>query len=174
MILHNPVVDAILDRRSIRSYQGKQISADELETVLEAGRCAPSGMNMQSAKAFVVQSGEEMAQLKALAQKVSGNSRNPFYDAPTVILVFSKASNLTPTEDGTLAIENMFLAAQSLGLGTCWIYAVTAMFAAPEGKAWMEAHGVPADYEIVGSVAIGYPAGAKPEPKEHASFATIF
>ena len=55
MILHNDAVDAILTRRSIRSYQAKQISEDALETILTAGQYAPSGMNQQSAKAIVVQ-----------------------------------------------------------------------------------------------------------------------
>ena len=55
MILHNATVDAILERRSVRSYAPQQITPDELETILEAGRSAPSGMNQQSAIAVAVQ-----------------------------------------------------------------------------------------------------------------------
>lgn len=49
MILHNATADTILERRSVRSYAPQQITQDELETILEAGRFAPSGMNQQSA-----------------------------------------------------------------------------------------------------------------------------
>ena len=54
MILHNATVDAILERRSVRSYAPQQITPDELETILEAGRSAPSGMNQQSAIAVAL------------------------------------------------------------------------------------------------------------------------
>ncbi len=54
MILHNATVDTILERRSVRSYVPQQITQDELETILEAGRFAPSGMNQQSAIAVAM------------------------------------------------------------------------------------------------------------------------
>ena len=122
MILHNATVDTILERRSVRSYAPQQITPDELETILEAGRSAPSGMNQQSAIAVAVQSKAELAQLVELAKAAAHQDHNPFYDAPTVILVFAKMTNLAPMEDGCTAIENMLLAAKSLGIGTCWIY----------------------------------------------------
>ena len=68
MILHNATVDTILERRSVRSYAPQQITPDELETILEAGRSAPSGMNQQSAIAVAVQSKAELAQLVELAK----------------------------------------------------------------------------------------------------------
>ena len=157
MILHNATVDAILERRSVRSYAPQQITPDELETILEAGRSAPSGMNQQSAIAVAVQSKAELAQLVELAKAAAHQEHNPFYDAPTVILVFAK-------------MTNMLLAAKSLGIGTCWIYAVNALFASDAGVAWQDAHGIGKEYAIVGSLAAGYPAGAEPQPKEHHAF----
>lgn len=109
MILHNDAVDAILTRRSIRSYQAKQIPEDALETILTAGQYAPSGMNQQSAKAIVVQSKERMQQLVQLAKAAEQVDHNPFYDAPTVILVFADATQLAPLEDGCNVLENMML-----------------------------------------------------------------
>ena len=99
MILHNATVDTILERRSVRSYAPQQITPDELETILEAGRSAPSGMNQQSAIAVAVQSKAELAQLVELAKAAAHQDHNPFYDAPTVILVFAKMTNLAPMED---------------------------------------------------------------------------
>ena len=170
MILHNATVDTILERRSVRSYAPQQITPNELETILEAGRSAPSGMNQQSAIAVAVQSKAELVQLAELAKAAAHQDHNPFYDAPTVILVFARMTNLAPMEDGCTAIENMLLAAKSLGIGTCWIYAVNALFASDAGVAWQDAHGIGKEYAIVGSLAAGYLTGAEPQPKEHHAF----
>ena len=128
MILHNDAVDAILTRRSIRSYQAKQISEDALETILTAGQYAPSGMNQQSAKAIVVQSKERMQQLVQLAK----------------------------------AAEQ---AAHAIGLGSCWIYAAKVLFSTEEGAAFQKELGLSETDQIVGSIAVGYPDGAAPQPK---------
>ncbi len=77
MILHNATVDTILERRSVRSYAPQQITPDELETILEAGRSAPSGMNQQSAIAVAVQSKAELAQLVELAKAAAHQDHNP-------------------------------------------------------------------------------------------------
>ena len=165
MILHNDAVDAILTRRSIRSYQAKQISEDALETILTAGQYAPSGMNQQSAKAIVVQSKERMQQLVQLAKAAEQVDHNPFYDAPTVILVFADATQLAPLEDGCNVLENMMLAAHSLGLGSCWIHREREMFELPEGKELLSQWGITEPLTGVGALALGYPDGDAPQPK---------
>lgn len=165
MILHNAAVDVILTRRSIRSYQKRQISSDALETILTAGQFAPSGMNQQSAKAVVVQSTEKMNQLVQLTKSVGKTDHNAFYDAPTVILVFADAAKFSPIEDGCNALENMMLAAHAIGLGSCWIYAAKVLFSTAEGIAFQKELGLSETDQIVGSIAIGYPSGASPQPK---------
>ena len=157
MILHNDAVDAILTRRSIRSYQAKQISEDALETILTAGQYAPSGMNQQSAKAIVVQSKERMQQLVQLAKAAEQVDHNPFYDAD--------ATQLAPLEDGCNVLENMMLAAHAIGLGSCWIYAAKVLFSTEEGAAFQKELGLSETDQIVGSIAVGYPDGAAPQPK---------
>ena len=157
MILHNATVDTILERRSVRSYAPQQITPDELETILEAGRSAPSGMNQQSAIAVAVQSKAELAQLAELAKAAAHQDHNPFYDAPTVILVFAKMTNLAPMEDGCTAIENMLLAAHSLGLGACWINQLKYCGDKAEVADYLEGLGIDKDMQVVGMVGMGYP-----------------
>ena len=99
------------------------------------GSMPPSGMNQQSAKAVVVQSKERMQQLVQLAKAAEQVDHNPFYDAPTVILVFADATQLAPLEDGCNVLENMMLAAHAIGLGSCWIYAAKVLFSTEEGAA---------------------------------------
>lgn len=169
MSSENGTIHSILNRRSIRNYKKEQITNDELETVLTAGSVSPSGMNGQSAYAYVIQSEEYMQKLVEEIEEVTGMGRNPFYDAPTVILMFADSSKLTPVEDTALSMENMMLAAYSLGLGSCWIYAVKSFFESDKGKKFKKILGVPDDFIIVGSLAVGYPSGKNPDakPREH-------
>ena len=165
MILHNDAVDAILTRRSIRSYQAKQISEDALETILTVGQFAPSGMNQQSAKAIVVQSKERMQQLVQLAKAAEQVDHNPFYDAPTVILVFADATQLAPLEDGCNVLENMMLAAHSLGIGSCWLNQLPGLTNMPLIRELLSDLDVPVNHIVYGSVVMGY---AAEEPKQAA------
>lgn len=159
----NQTIDTILKRRSIRSYQQKQISDEELDSVLQAALYAPSAMNQQSGKFVAVQNKEIMQRLVELGKKAVNSDKNPFYGAPTVILVFSKKANIAPTCDASLALENMFLAATSLNLGSCWIHCVNSIFKTDEGKKLMLDMGISDEYMIVGSCILGYPEGKIPE-----------
>lgn len=162
----NAVVNQILARRSRRAYEAKQISDEELETVLECGAWAPSAMNQQSWHLTALQNPELVKELSELCRVYRKIETNPFYDAPTIIVVTAKADAIAPQKDASLAMENMMLAADSLGLGTCWINCVNGLFATEEGKAFFEKIGVPAENVMVGSLALGYPKDALPAPKD--------
>ena len=54
--------------------------------------------------------------------KIMGVTSNPYYDAPTYVLVFAPSLANNPVQDGSCVLENMMLAAHALGLGSCWIH----------------------------------------------------
>ena len=76
---------------------------------------------------------------------------DPYYGAPTIILVFGDKSKATPAEDASLALGNMYNAAYSIGLGSCWIHRTGQMFESEEGKSLLKEWGVEGDYVGVGS-----------------------
>lgn len=78
---------SIKERRSVRSYRKEQISKEELDAVLEAGTYAASGMGRQPAKMVVVQEPELIAKLSKMNGAVMGADSDPFYGAPTVVIV---------------------------------------------------------------------------------------
>ena len=80
---------SIKERRSVRSYRKEQISKEELDAVLEAGTYAASGMGRQPAKMVVVQEPELIAKLSKMNGAVMGADSDPFYGAPTVVIVFA-------------------------------------------------------------------------------------
>lgn len=162
--MENELLKLIKERRSIRSYLPKQISDEELDAVLEAGTYAPTAMGAQSPVIVAVQDPAEIKVLSAMNAKVMGKEGDPYYGAPTIIVVLAKADRGTRIEDGSCVLENMMLAAHAIGLGSCWINREKEMFATEEGKALLQKWGITEELAGVGALAIGYPAGNAPKP----------
>ena len=150
---------SIKERRSVRSYRKDQISSEELNAVLEAGTYAASGMGRQPAKMVVVQEPELIAKLSKMNGAVMGADSDPFYGAPTVVIVFADTNAGTWLQDGSLVMGNLMLAAYAVGLGSCWINRAKETFETPEGKALLAKWGLdPEKYIGVGYCILGYPA----------------
>lgn len=152
-------------RRSVRSYRKEQITDAELDAVLEAGTYAASGMNRQPSKMVVVQDAELIGKLSRMNAAVMGADSDPFYGAPTVVLVFADTNAGTWLQDGSLVMGNLMLAAYAVGLGSCWINRAREMFESPEGKVLMEQWGLTDNYAGVACCILGYPEGELPEAK---------
>ena len=165
--MDNEILKALCERRSVRQFKAEQISDEELKAVLEAGTYAPTGMNRQDPWIVAVQKPEIIAQLVKMNAKVLGTDTNPYYGAPTIVLVF--ASRPEDWEngvcDGTLVLGNMMNAAYAIGLGSCWINRERQMFETEEGKALMRQFGLPEGLIGVGSIALGYPATDLPQAR---------
>lgn len=110
----NEVIQNIITRRSIKQYKDQQITDEELQTVLDAGLYAPSGMGMQSPVMVVVQDKDTMAQIVRMNAAVMNAASNPYYDAPTVILVLAPTDRTTYIEDASCVLDTMMLAAHLL------------------------------------------------------------
>jgi nitroreductase len=159
----NETIKTLLARRSIRKFKPEQIREEELNAILKAGMYAPSGANQQSALFVVIQDKETLKKLSAMNAAVLGKDIDPYYNAPTVILVFADKSKIAPVEDASLALGNMFNAAASLGIGSCWVHRAKQMFETAAGKDLMSKWGVAGDYIGVGSCILGYPDGEHPK-----------
>ena len=81
-------------RRSCRKYKPEQITDEELKAVLEAGTYAPTSRGMQSPYIVAVQKKEVLAQLAKMNAEIMGVTSNPYYDAPTYVLVFAPSLEL--------------------------------------------------------------------------------
>ena len=147
---------SIKERRSVRSYRKEQISKEELDAVLEAGTYAASGMGRQPAKMVVVQEPELIAKLSKMNAAVMGSTSDPFYGAPTVIIVFSDSKMGTCVENGSLVMGNLMNAAHALGVDSCWIHRAREVFDSEEGKELKKQWGVPEEYIGVGHCVLGY------------------
>lgn len=158
-------LDDLKNRRSCRSYQSRQIAEEELQQVLEAGMYAPTGMGAQSPVIVVVQDPETIETLRKMNAAILGNPEaDPFYGAPTVLIVLADKSRPTYLYDGSCVMDNLLNAAQAVGLGACWIHRAKEEFDSEAGKAMLEQWGIKGDYEGIGHCVLGYRADAVPAP----------
>lgn len=158
-------LDDLKNRRSCRSYQPRQITEEELQQVLEAGMYAPTGRGAQAPVIVVVQDPETIDTLRKMNAAILGNPEaDPFYGAPTVLIVLADKSRPTYLYDGSCVMDNLLNAAQAVGLGACWIHRAKEEFESAEGKAMLEQWGIKGDYEGIGHCVLGYRADAVPAP----------
>ena len=160
----NETINTLLSRRSCRSFDGKQITDEQLNAILEAGKFAPTGMGKQSPIMVVLQDKDDIAELSRMNAAITGVDTDPFYGAPTVVIVLADKNVGTYIYDGSLVMGNMLNAAHALGLGSCWIHRAKETFNTDDGKKLLKDLGVEGDYEGIGNCVIGYAAEER-EPK---------
>ena len=147
----NNTINDIMNRRSIRKYKPEQITREELDIILQAGICAPTGKNRQSPILIAVQNKEVRDLLSRMNAQVLGMDVDPFYGAPTVVVVLAKADSPHAVQDGSLVLGNMMTAAKAIGLGSCWINRAREVFDSAEGNQLLARRGVEGDYIGVGN-----------------------
>lgn len=154
----NETLRTLKERCSTKSYTDRQVSDALLDAILEAGSYAPSGLNNQKVVTVAVRDKETRDTLSRMNAQILGRDIDPFYNAPCVIVVLSDPSRDTWVEDGSLVLGNLLNAAQSLGLGSCWVHRAKEMFDSPEGKALLKKWGLPETLRGIGNCILGYPA----------------
>ena len=153
--MKNKTLDIIKNRVSCRSYSDKKVSLKKVLEIAEAGKYAPSGMNRQIANIYVVNSKSKVEKLRNLSLDILG--RDCMYGARTIILVAGPREDRFTFQDCSCVLENMFIAAKALGIASCWINQFDDLFAQEKGNKVKKLLGIPEDFRIVGSCALGYP-----------------
>ena len=170
--MKNEALDVLLNRRSIRKYKSEQIKDEELNAVLEAGKYDPTAMGLQSPLIVAVQNKEDVLTLNRLSAQVMGREGEPYYGAPTIIIIFAtkRARNETlGILDASSVCTNMLNAAYAVGLGSCWINRAKEIFELEEVKELLKKWGINEEVMGVASMSLGYPDQEHPTPKERRS-----
>lgn len=172
----NEVLNVIKRRRSTRAFAPAQIGDAELAAIVEAGQYAPNGGG-EAWHFTVIQNADILEKLNRLAKEYAAASGLPWleelgrneafhsvYHAPTVVLVSGDDPGYCSEADTAAATQNLLLAAESLGIGSCWGYFVTQAFLTDEGKALRATLMIPEGYRVFTSVMLGHRAGELPPP----------
>lgn len=152
----NIVLENIKTRRSIRKFKSNMIEKEMLDKIIEAGTYAPSGMNRQSAIIVAVTNKKMRDRLSLLNASIMGSDSDPFYGAPVVLVVLANKEISTYIYDGSAVMENLMLAAHSLGVSSCWIHRAKEEFETDEGKEILASLGIEGNYEGIGHCILGY------------------
>jgi glutathione peroxidase-family protein len=160
----NPVLSNIMARRSIRKYLDKPVEHEKLEVIVKCGINAPSGMNRQPWIVRVVEDQKLIADVTEVFKQENPEQvardkdfKNMFRNAPNLICVCTPANGGGELDAGLLG-ENMMLAAQSMGLGTCCLGGpVRFLLSNDKCKFFLDRLDIPADYKLNYILAIGYP-----------------
>lgn len=174
----NEIMKTIMHRRAIRRFDERQIEEDVLQEILQAGLYAPSAGGRQGVIFAVCQDREVNERLGKIKRAnshprmASGsnyvskeqpsiaddpNLTNAFYDAPTVITMFAPKDFLFSVDDCAVAAENMMLAADSMGVGSCYVGQGWTAFADPYGQEILKKWEIPVDRYAVMQLLLGYP-----------------
>ena len=95
--------------------------------------------------------------LSKLNASILGTDKDPFYNAPIVIVVLADSNVRTYIEDGSLVMGNLMNASYSVGVSSCWIHRAKEMFETEEGKQLLKEWNIPESYKGIGNCILGYP-----------------
>lgn len=171
----NEVLSAIHARRSTREFTSQQISRADLETILEAGQWAPTGMGKQLWHFSAIHNADKCLTLaRAVAEADNRGPNYNFYGAPCHIIVSYQRDEIHAFPDGAAAIQTMLLAAQSLGIATCWINQLRPLTDDPTIRPLLTEYGIPQNHIVIGSIALGYAeTPTNPAPRKDAMITII-
>jgi nitroreductase len=175
-MITNEITKTIHERRSTRAFQSRQIDDEQLETILEAATWAPSGSNSQSWLFTAIQNEDVLAKInellregfqtwipdddypgkQAMKQYAQKEDCNFFYRAQTLIIASNKPNYENAMADCSLALQNIFLTAHSLGLGSCYINQLHWLRDDAGLRSYLAELGIPKGHTICSSVALGF------------------
>lgn len=158
----NTELQALLERRSIRSYKPDMVPQELIDQVIEAGLYAASGHGEQDSIIVAVTNKEVRDKLSQMNSAIMGTTSDTFYGAPVVLLVLAPKSNKNGIYDASLIMGNLMQAAHAVGLGSCWINRAKQEFESEEGKQLLKEWGIEGEYEGVGHCILGYINGTVP------------
>lgn len=174
----NQVIENINTRVSVRDYKDEKVSDEVINELLKLGFRAPNAMNRQSLAFAVVENKEKAKEYSDRAKtfrldvektKIKPNERvinmlsnedyNIFFNSPVQIFIFSSPKGIAPIEDGSLAAENIMLAAHSMGYGTCFVGFAQSLGQDPLFRKDMD---IPEDHSYIAALTLGRPAKDTP------------
>ena len=159
----NETLETIYKRKSCRDYLPDPLDEETLKAILEAGIQAPSAMNRQQCEAFAVTNKELIDELVhelnvVFAERGEKKPENYHcaYHAPVLVIVSGPEYESRRIEDGNCLLENIFLAATSLNVGSCWINQLRDTQNVEEVRNVLTKIGLPVNHQVVGCAALGY------------------
>jgi len=168
--MENQVLEAIKLRSSARAYAGTELTQEQLDAIIEAGLQAPTAANKQELHFSVIKGDHAvLGELDAEKNQLKGIGAQPhnfYYEAPIVVIISGDKSFGWSALDAGIAVQNMALAAQSLGLGSLIIGCIKDAMRGARADYYARAFAIPDGYEYEIAIALGRKTDNK-QPHEY-------
>ncbi len=150
------IIDAILKRRSVRSFRKDPVTDEQAKEIIKAGEFAPSAKGNHGIEYLVVRD-------KKMKRELRNILNQPFLEAAPVLIipVLKTELSVAPVQDISVATQNMFLQATSMGLGTVW-----KNIHADQMEPVKKLLNIPEDFSIINIIPVGYPDHQPPPHKD--------
>lgn len=159
------VIETINTRSSTRGYTAEALTEEELNILIHAGLKAPTAANRQEIHFTVLQGGNpiltELEEDKNRLRNIVSPPHNFYYEAPTVVIISADRDYRWSTLDAGIAVENMALAAEGLGLGNLIIGCIYDAIRGEKRDYYAKALKLPENYEYQIAIAFGHKAVTK-------------
>ena len=165
----NQTIESILNRRSIRKYEARPVEQEKIDLIIQCACFAPSARNLQPWHFTVISRRDVLERISEANRQIMLKSPvevlrcmaeapdyNSFRGAPLAIIASGRKDADYATCDCANAVENMALAAYSLGLGSCYLGSFKIALEAPGGDIIQRELGIPEDYRPLYALSIGY------------------
>ncbi len=170
----NPTIETILNRRSTRSFLQKPLNDEDIQTIVKCALHAPSGMGRQTWKFTVIKNREKIRQLAEVIGKELGREGYNMYAPEVLIIPSNEQDSPFGMEDNACAMENIYLAAEALGIGCVWINQIRTICQAPTIREILDAWEIPSNHVIYGMAALGYRDDTPIQPKERIGIGKLY
>ncbi len=175
--MENKVMDVILSRSSIRAYTDEKLTGEELAVLKKAALASPTAMNRQTQRFIFVTDDAKRSELEkaiydhimktadpAFAERIKSRGGRVTYNAPLVVIICAAPGHFARVDAG-IAVENIALAAKSIGLDSVILGMPEGAFAGDAGRAMRDSFAFPEGYEFCIAISVGHRAMDK-EPHE--------
>lgn len=162
----NQTIETMLKRRSTRSFQNRPLNREDIKTIVDCALHAPSGMGRQTWKFTVIENREKIQKLAGAAGKALGREGYNMYEPEVLIIPSNQRDSSFGMEDNACAMENIYLAAEALGIGCVWINQLRTICDVPEIREILDEFHIPGDHVVYGLAALGYRDDTPIAPKE--------
>ena len=166
----NEVLDAIAKRSSTRGFTQQKLTREELDALILAGLQAPTAANKQEIHITVVDGDNpilaEIEEAKNQEKGIHNPQKNFYFDAPTVLILSGAADFYWSKVDAGIAVENIAIAAEAMGLGSLIIGCIKDALYNEKREYFAKALQLPEGYEYEIAIALGHKAVTK-EPHEY-------
>ncbi|MGL5438020.1 MAG: nitroreductase family protein [Lachnospiraceae bacterium] len=159
----NIIMENLLSRRSVRAFKSDDIPMEQLMEIAKTGVYAPSAMNRQTWKFTIVTNREYIRRLAETIEIKLERAGYNMYCPAALIIPSNHRETKWGREDNACALENMMLAAHSLGIGSVWLNQLQEICDEPKIRTLLDELQIPASHLVYGFAAFGYAVDGQPQ-----------